>query len=225
VNGAPSYHRDTRDFLKSGLTAIACAVTISGCGAGACAAQTALAPGTVEVSGISGFGANRQTLSTVDATGGIQPTGINVTTIDLGAEGVYYISGRFAIGGLVSHRRLSADAPDKNAVAKVGSSLFGPLVKVRLPIDGRSSFVAVASFGGTTIELVNQNTGLSDNKSVTGTGKYWLAGGGFSFDIAPRASFDLSLRYEDSRFGATGGGHTDGSGLIVGIGFSLYFDR
>jgi hypothetical protein len=187
-------------------------------------AQT-IRPGTIEVSGSTGIGLDRQTASTADASGQLQSTGTDVTTVDIGFEGLYFVMERFGLGALLSHRRLSVEVPYQSALARVASSLFGPIVQFRTPVGGRSQLVVVGSFGGATIDLVNQNTGVGNNLAVTGTGKYWLAGGGMSATLNSATSFDVGVRYENSTFDASGGGKTTAAGLLVRVGFSLYFQR
>jgi hypothetical protein len=188
-----------------------------------CAAQM-VSPGTVELAGVTSLTANRQTLSMVDATGQLQSTDINVTSIIFGFEGTYYVSRRFGIGGLVSHQQVRATAPDEQAVANLASTYFGPLVQVRLPLGGRSTFALIGSYGGTTTTLVNQHTGIGMDENVTAVGKYWLVGGGLSLELTSNASFDFGVRYQDSTYrGAPGTGKTTGAGLLVNVAFSLYF--
>jgi hypothetical protein len=188
-----------------------------------CFAQT-IAPGTVELSGVTGLNANRQTISTVGSNGQLQASGIDVTSVILGVEGTYFVTARFGIGAVVSYQRLSAEAPDRPAIAKVAATYFGPFAQVRLPLGGRSQFVVVGSYGGTALNLVNQNTGVGSDTAVTAYGKYWLVGGGLGFGLTAGTSFDLGVRYQHSTFGAApGAGKSTAAGLLVSAAVSVYF--
>jgi opacity protein-like surface antigen len=188
------------------------------------AAQTIKA-GTFELSGVTSVMSNRQTITTDDPSGQLPPGDVGFTSLALGFEGTYFISPRWGVGVLLSYQRLSVDAPDRNAFARLAGGYFGPFAQVRCPLGDRSSFVFAGSYGGIRTTIINQNTGIADNVSVNALGRYWLAGGGLSFALLSNASFDAGVRYQSSTFTVPGGqpGKTTAAGLLVGLGFSLYW--
>ena len=145
--------------------------------------------------------------------------------MNVGFEGVYFISPRFGIGVLATYQRLAVDQPDVDLLAYLAGGYVGPFAELRLPLDDRAAVVVVGSAGGIRTTVINRNTGISENAAVRAFGVYWLAGGGLSFLLSPRVSFDTTLRYQRSSFTAPASlpGKATASGLIVGLGFSLYF--
>jgi hypothetical protein len=193
-----------------------------------CSAQPVTA-GSFEVSGVTGVFVNRQTILVQDGTG--RSGDVDLTAVNAGVEGTYYLTPHLGIGGLISYQRFSAEAPAQNALFEISGGYFGPLVQLRLPLGGRSEFVFIGSDGGVTASLTNRNTGVTlpnQDPSVTNNlathvnGRYWLAGGGLSFFVFPKASFDLGVRYQSSTFTGQGTQQATAAGLIVGIAFSIY---
>ena len=186
-----------------------------------CSAQP-VSSGTIQISGVTSVLVNRQTLSTQDANGQLTAGNVDLTSVNLGFEGTYYVTARLGIGGLLTYQRASVESSDTNAIFRVSGGFFGPLAQLRLPLGGRSEFVLIGSDGGISASLTNQNTGVSSNAASHVDGRYWLAGGTLSFRVYPNASLDLGVRYQDSAFTGQGSQKTTAAGLLLGAAFSLY---
>jgi hypothetical protein len=199
-------------------------IAVALCAVPATASAQAVAPGTFQISGVTGFNSNRQTIETGDV-GEFQAGHVGFTSLMFAAEATYFVTRRVGVGGLASFQRLSVDVPERDAIAYVSGGYFGPFMQARLPLGDRSTFVFSASLGGIRTTLTNRNTGFGEEIDVTGYGRYWLAGSGVSISVASIASVDAGVRYQSSTFTAPGGqpGRVTSAGLLANLGFSLYF--
>ena len=181
--------------------------------------------GTVQVSAATSLSANRQTVETRDAPVEVGARQAGLTSINVGAEVTYFLTPRVAFGGTASLQRISVDAPENDLLAYSSAGFVGPFVQLRLPLGDRSSFVFSGSVGGVRTTVTNRNTDLGDPIDVTAYGRYWLAGGGLSVHVASNASFDAGVRFQSSTFNSPDNrpGTVSASGLLVNLGFSLYF--
>ena len=185
-----------------------------------------VAEGRVAISGLAGVMGNRQTVQTEDPNGLLQLGTVGFTSVIYGLEGTYFITPRFGLGAVVSYQRISFDARERDAMAKLAGGYYGPMAQFRLPFDDRSSFVLVVSGGGTRTIVINHNTGIANEVNLDGVGQYWLAGGGLSFRVATNATLDAGVRYQSSTYrspDAGRSGRATSAGLLTGIGFTVYF--
>jgi len=109
-----------------------------------------------------------------------------------------------------------------SGVARLNSSYYGPSAQLRLPLDDRSAFILAGSIGGIRVGLLNQRADIGDAFDLTGDGRYWAAGGGVDLRIAPKTTIDVTVRYQSSTFRTGQKTHLVSSGLLLGVGVSLY---
>jgi hypothetical protein len=143
-----------------------------------------------------------------------------VSSLALGAEATYYVTPHVGIGGTFSYQRLSLNG--SGGRAQLTNSYYGPSAQLRLPLDARSAFTLTGSVGGIHVGLQNQRADFGDVLDLTGLGRYWLAGGGLSFWVRPRATIELGARYQSSTFRTGQSTSLVSAGLLLGVGLSLY---
>lgn len=186
------------------------------------AGQVAL--GTVQVAGVTGT-TNRQTISDTGVDGERAAVATNALVLNLGLEANYFITPHVSVGALVSYQALSVSVSGQPTLVDISAGFYGPMAQLRVPLGDRSSFVLVGSAGGVLTHLDDGHTPAPAGTSSTWLGRYWLAGGGLSFQVAGQASVDIGVRYQRSSF--TAPVHQAGSivadGLLTHIGVSLYF--
>ncbi len=179
-------------------------------------AQDYLKPGQLVVAGATALTVNRQTFSQKDVT---ETTTNTSTQIDV--TGTYFFSKSVGIGLLLIAQNTSvttSGTSDKNTVTTYG---IGPTVALRFG-SGKVSFNIRGSAG------IGKNSVTPSGGDKTDTDvKFFEGGGGLSYHINEAASFDVGLRYQKSTIkdptAPADTPSTDSSGLILGVGFALYF--
>lgn len=195
------------------------AVVLFSCLPVAALASDVVDKGTVEISGATSLVVNKQTLSSKDSDGNAVGTDVDMTSTTVGLTVAYYVTPRLAVGGTINHQKLTlSSAEDKS---EISGGYFGGLLKYRIPLSGRADFVLTGA-GGATQSKIDPTEGGTD-----ASGFFFLGGGAVSLMINQFSTFDVGLSYQGSRFSGSdsGEGRLDASGLVVGIGFSLYFNN
>jgi hypothetical protein len=143
-----------------------------------------------------------------------------ISSLALDVEATYYVTPKVGIGGIFSYQRLALNGTGGHA--QLANSYYGPTAQLRLPLDERSAFMLTASMGGIRVGLQNQRADFGDALDLTGVGRFWLAGGGLSFWVAPKATIDFAARYQSSTFRTGQSTSLVSAGLLLGVGVSLY---
>jgi hypothetical protein len=143
-----------------------------------------------------------------------------VSSLAFDIEATYYVTPKVGIGGIFSYQRFVLEG--SGGRAQLANSYYGPTAQLRLPLDERSAFILTASAGGIRVGLHNQRADFGDALDLTGIGRFWLAGGGLSFWVTPKATIDLAARYQSSTFRSGQSTSIVSAGLFLGVGVSLY---
>lgn len=182
-------------------------------------ASEAVTQGTIELSGATSVLMNKQTLTPSDSNGNTAGTDVDLSSTVIGVSVVYYMTPRLGIGGTVNYQKMTM-AQGGTTTSDIAGGTFGGVLKYRVPLGGRADFVLSGSGGANQVKI-NPSSGGPDS-----TGYFWLGGGAVSVVVTPSSTFDIGVSYQHSKFNSgNGGGSMSASGLIAGVGFSLYFNN
>jgi hypothetical protein len=78
--------------------------------------------------------------------------------------------------------------------------------------------------GGTRTAILNTRLDLTDLRTTSALGRYWLLGGGIGIALTSRVALEASVRYQSSTFTVPGpdDDRRVGAGMVMGVGLGVY---
>jgi hypothetical protein len=172
--------------------------------------------GTWEIAGVSGLLFNIQTLSPEDEDEDID---FNSGTVVF--DTTFYASGNLGLGVALGFNRLKFEAPD-NSSFEVTSTIIGPQAKLRFGGE-RADLVIVGGGGYSSNKVSAEGPDIEEDAEFDSDGFFWQAGAHASIFMNDLTSFDLGARYQSSSISDEDDVKLDVSGMIITVGFSIYF--
>lgn len=167
-----------------------------------------LRPGTVELSGGTRLDFGSATLEREFA--GFSEE-VDVSTVALEAEGLYYIANNLGVGLGISYEKDDFDYPDGDS-DEISTSLIGPMVKYNIPLAPQFS---IALEGGIGRMVESQNDQDIDGFAL-------LLGGGARFFATDWMSLDAMLSYTRASLEDDFDVEYTVSGWDLGVAVSFY---
>ncbi len=170
--------------------------------------------GTVELTTVTGFTFNKQTLS--DPAGGAGSFELNVTNTIAGVDLGFFLTPRVAIGPFLTHVSFKMESPGGGDPFKTSAAVVGGQIKLRFN-TGRTGFFVQGGGGVTRTKLESGGVEAFGHQ-----GFYYLAGGGISFWLNDFATIDGGVRYQGSRYNDDDSFDLDAAGILAGLSFSIF---
>jgi hypothetical protein len=175
------------------------------------ALSSAQDPGTIELTSVTTFVLNKQTLTNPE----FPDNDLDVTQITTGVDMAYYLTPRFGVGPFLSHITFKLESGGTTAI-KTSAAVVGGMVKLRFN-SGRTGFFVQ---GGAGMTRTNFETG--GGPVFNHNGYFYVGGGGVSFWLNDYVTLDGGVRYQGSAYRDEDAFDLDTAGLFAALTFSIF---